>query len=206
MKTPRAEKTLRFVPDVAQKKAWLLLWAAFALLCYLIPLIVWILIRQTVVDPRTLVIFLRFGAVGLGVLFVSVMLWLFFYFNSLRYEITKTHVSITSGVIWRRVREIPFATITDVMSVQGPLERLFNIGHLKIQTAGHSGDTQAEGVLRGLPDFISKRQEIIGRVNQLEQLQQLHSEKGESISSMVHLLTGILNELREFRSAFSAKK
>ena len=74
------------------------------------------------------------------------------YFRSLRYEIHEEQVVMHVGVITRSVKYVPFRTVTNMKINRGPLDRLFGIGTLQIQTAGLSGSEQAEQGLVGLED------------------------------------------------------
>jgi len=74
------------------------------------------------------------------------------YFRSLRYEIHEEQVIMQVGVITRSVKYVPFRTVTNMTIKRDPLDRLFGLGSLEIQTAGISGTNQAEQHLVGLED------------------------------------------------------
>jgi len=59
---------------------------------------------------------------------------------------------------------IPFHKITNLNTLQGPLERRFDLGHLNVQTAGHGANTSPEGKLVGLDDFDRVKEEIMQKV------------------------------------------
>ena len=75
------------------------------------------------------------------------------YYRSLQYEIHDDEVIVRAGVITKTVKHVPFRTVTNLEVKQGPFDRLFGIGTLKIQTAGMSGQSGAEESLGGLPNF-----------------------------------------------------
>jgi membrane protein YdbS with pleckstrin-like domain len=75
------------------------------------------------------------------------------YYRSLQYEIHDDEVIVRAGVITKTVKHVPFRTVTNVEVKQGPFDRLFGIGTLKIQTAGMSGQSGAEESLGGLSNF-----------------------------------------------------
>ncbi|MFO7743249.1 MAG: PH domain-containing protein [Anaerolineae bacterium] len=90
---------------------------------------------------------------GLNVLWgVPAVLLMGPYYRSLRYEIHEDQVIMHVGVITRSVKYVPFRTVTNMAVKRDPLDRLFGIGSLQIQTAGISGSTQAEQHLVGLED------------------------------------------------------
>ena len=92
-------------------------------------------------------------AMGLNLLWgVPAVLLTAPYFRSLRYEIQDDQVVMHVGVITRSVKYVPFRTVTNMKVSRGPLDRLFGIGSLAIQTAGIGGSTEAEQRLVGLED------------------------------------------------------
>ncbi len=74
------------------------------------------------------------------------------YYNSLRYEIHDDEVIVHVGIITKSVKHVPYRTVTNIMVNRGILDRLFGLGTLNIQTAGMSGQTDAEEALVGLPN------------------------------------------------------
>ena len=92
-------------------------------------------------------------ALGTNVLWgVPAVLFMEPYFRSLRYEIHEEQVIMQVGVITRSVKYVPFRTVTNMTIKRDPLDRLFGLGSLEIQTAGISGTNQAEQHLVGLED------------------------------------------------------
>lgn len=83
-------------------------------------------------------------AVGLGILAVPALAAAISRFVGFRYQITGEELIIDSGVLSRRRRIIPLARIQNVDVREKPLERLFGVASLFIETAG--GKT-TEGVL-----------------------------------------------------------
>lgn len=74
------------------------------------------------------------------------------YYRSLRYEIHEEQVIMHVGIVTRSVKYVPFRTVTNMTVKRDPLDRVFGIGSLEIQTAGVSGTSQAEQNLVGLED------------------------------------------------------
>jgi uncharacterized protein len=92
-------------------------------------------------------------ALGLDLLWgVPAVLLMGPYFRSLRYEIHDEQVIMHVGVITRSVKYVPFRTVTNMTVKRGPLDRLFGLGSVEIQTAGISGTNQAEQCLVGFED------------------------------------------------------
>ena len=67
------------------------------------------------------------------------------------------------GIWWRTVKYIPYQKITEVTEVQGPLERFFQIGRLRIQTAAsHPG--YPEAVMEGIEDATGIKKLLLSKI------------------------------------------
>lgn len=75
------------------------------------------------------------------------------YYRSLRYEIHDDEAIVYAGVITKSVKHVPYRTVTNLKTTRGPLDRLFGIGSLQIQTAGMSGQSGVEESLLGLVEL-----------------------------------------------------
>jgi membrane protein YdbS with pleckstrin-like domain len=101
------------------------------------------------------------------------------------YIVTDSNIRIRQGAVIVQEATYTFANVQNVRIQQGPLERLFGISTLKIQTAGgggKSGDESAfqqmfqtspghEGVMRGVSNPVELRDEI-------QRLVRLHRDSG----------------------------
>ena len=103
------------------------------------------------------------AVVGL-VVFASLWLYLPSYIKTLKYELTSEDLRLEGGVFWKRRKVIPYHKITNLNTLQGPLERRFGLGHLNVQTAGHGANTSPEGKLIGLAEFDAIREEVMHKV------------------------------------------
>ncbi|KXH69979.1 MAG: hypothetical protein AM326_01425 [Candidatus Thorarchaeota archaeon SMTZ-45] len=74
-------------------------------------------------------------------------------------------VYVKKGIITVTEKHVPFRTITNISSKAGPLDRIFGIGSVEIETAGFSGGAQAgakpEEKLEGLQIFESVRDFVL---------------------------------------------
>ncbi len=93
----------------------------------------------------------------------------FLYYRRYDYELTTDSLDIASGVISRRVREIPLRRIQNVDVRQNPLHRLLGVAVLSIETAGGSS---TEATLR----YVS--------VDRARELQDALSEKSEHLTAV----------------------
>ncbi len=83
-------------------------------------------------------------AVGLGILAVPAIAAAIARYVSFRYRLTDDDLILDSGVLARRHRIIPLARIQNVDVRQQPLERIFGVASLHIETAGGK---KTEGVI-----------------------------------------------------------
>ncbi|CAA9505927.1 MAG: hypothetical protein AVDCRST_MAG39-1670 [uncultured Sphingomonadaceae bacterium] len=85
------------------------------------------------------------SALGLaGGLFALVALLNWVAWRRFRYGVGAAELVIESGILSRNRRSIPFARVQDVDIEQGPVQRLFGLAKVRVETGGAGGD---EGVL-----------------------------------------------------------
>jgi hypothetical protein len=81
---------------------------------------------------------------GLVVITVLFIIWTKLYYTSMWYELHDDEMRWKRGVIFRRTGIVPYNRITNIDIRQGPVMRALEISTLSIQTAGYSGQAQAE--------------------------------------------------------------
>lgn len=74
---------------------------------------------------------------------------LFLHWRRFSFRVGSDAIRIDSGIISRNQRTIPFDRVADVSIEQGPLQRLFRIARVTLETGG-SGAGKEEGVLDGI--------------------------------------------------------
>jgi membrane protein YdbS with pleckstrin-like domain len=117
--------------------------------------------------PLLIVIPAPYGLIGLVLLVLIVSFWSFWiplYYTSVVYRLTNDEITWRRGVWFRRTGIVPYARITNVDIVQGPLMRHYGISSLKIQTAGYSAQAQSELSLEGIEEPEELREVIMGFV------------------------------------------
>lgn len=145
------------------------------------------------------------GGVHLLVLIVG-LIFIPAYYNSIRYEIQADEVIVHSGILTKTVKHVPFRTVTNLQVTRGPLDRLFGIGALSIQTAGASGTRLPEEKLAGLLDvqgtyeFIAEElRRFRGAMSPTQADEELPMNTGGSLNGNQDVLLAILHELRAIR-------
>ena len=82
------------------------------------------------------------------------LIWLIakYSYQFYRYELEKDCLKIEKGILWKKYKMIPYKKIQNIDISRGPLDRLFKLSNLHIQTAGYSSPYPQtyEGGLLGL--------------------------------------------------------
>ncbi len=138
------------------------------------------------------------------ILLVAPLLFVGPYYRSLRYEILDDEVIVVAGILTKSVKHVPYRTVTNLKVTRGPIDRLFGLGSLAIQTAGMSGTTGAEENLVGLSDVQEVYEEVATRLRRYRSAMAADqaSEGAESLPAPAMdgvLLSEILDELRAIR-------
>ncbi|MCK4668444.1 PH domain-containing protein [Candidatus Dependentiae bacterium] len=185
---------IRLKPDPVIKNVW---YVAVVIFSFLI-LVMFIL-------PSAFVsgwVFLMFF-VSLVFCVILTVIWIQYFFKTLKYEIDFESVKSQKGVFWKKSTTIPFRQITNVDITQGPVEGFFDISHVHVQTAGAGGQqgVRAEIVMLGLKSPLEIKETIMTRIK--ESKLGLHVVKESSVSTGVKkdnkVLKDILNELKEVK-------
>ena len=91
------------------------------------------------------------------------------YIRSFEYSVvaksgqTMPEIYVKKGLINITRKHVPFRTITNIQSVDGPFDRVFGIGSIEVETAGGSGSAlhSAEEKLEGLTFYEELRDFIL---------------------------------------------
>lgn len=92
-----------------------------------------------------------------------IALWIPAFYRTLEYSIDMEGVRMKGGVFWKRRVTVPFNKITNVDITQGPVERLYRVGTVHVQTAGAGGaqGAYAEIRLAGVRDTDNIRDRVL---------------------------------------------
>lgn len=124
---------------------------------------------------------------------IPVGVWLPAYHRSIEYWIDSESVRSRRGVFWRRVTTVPFHKITNIDATQGPVQRMFGIGTIHVQTAGAGGSQggQAELLLQGIDDLDAMRDVLLAAASD--------ERAGPAAGSTHGASEPILEELKKIR-------
>lgn len=89
------------------------------------------------------------------------------------YIVTDRSLRIREGVVTMREMTLTFANVQNVSVEQGPIQRLFGVADVHVQTAGGGGGESRPGepsmhvgILRGVADAHQLREAVLDRVRQ----------------------------------------
>ena len=114
-------------------------------------------------------------------------------------RLTPTSLELTRGVYFRSDSTIPLDRITDVRLHDDPLMRFSGIQGLKVETAGLSGVTGAEGNLIGVVDAAGFRDAVL-RQREILQASGTPSPTSTAAASESDLLVEIRDLLKSIDS------
>ena len=110
----------------------------------------------------TLVIYGVFGFMLLWA--IPIAIWIPFYYKSIEYQILPEEIVAKRGVIWKSEQRIPYFKITNVNVKRGPIERVFGLGRVGIQTAGFGATSLAEERIAGLRNPEEIRETVMVKI------------------------------------------
>jgi membrane protein YdbS with pleckstrin-like domain len=140
------------------------------------------------------------------------------YVKSIEYSVkaesgdTMPEIYSKRGIFTITRRHVPFRTITNISSKAGPLDRLFKIGSVHIETAGYSGASQKgpEETLSGIVFYEEVRDFILVELRKFKEPYTTGTEvvypKEESVPQTPGLDDEILTTLREIRDILRNKQ
>lgn len=128
-------------------------------------------------QPAFVTTILRFAewAFGLGFAFIAVLGYALVRldYENRWYVITDRSLRIREGIVVVHDMTLTYANVQNVTVEQGPLQRMFGIADVQVQTAGGGGggaDPRAHsmhvGVLRGLSDAAAVQRAVVERMKQ----------------------------------------
>lgn len=133
------------------------------------------------------------------------------YVRSVEYSVisetgkTMPEIYVKKGIISITRKHVPFRTITNISTTAGPLDRLFGIGSVEIETAGYSARRMGpEERLTGIPFYEEVRDFILQELRKYRGQYALATEVVRREEEPVPKLPGrfdddILRTLREMR-------
>ena len=134
--------------------------------------------------------------------------WIPLYYDSISYAIEDDAVRGQSGVFWKRYVTVPFVKTTNIDITQGPLQRVYDIGTIHIQTAGAGGNQGIHAELRlvGIRELETVKETIRERIRTYDRGHvKPPSDESPGESTEPPVLRQILQELRAIRETLEKR-
>ncbi|MHA2227557.1 MAG: PH domain-containing protein [Candidatus Hodarchaeales archaeon] len=142
----------------------------------------------------------------IGILIPMLILYPF-YVKNMEYVIHGDYCSVKKGLINRTIKFCPFRTMTNISTRIGPIDRVFGIGNVFVETAGKSGqNTGPEEKLEGLPLYHEIRDYILKQIRVYNTGYTEFKNQGEVYLDKKALQTEYLTELREINQILKEKQ
>jgi hypothetical protein len=129
-----------------------------------------------------------------------VAFWIPKYYHSIWSLFTEGEIIVEKGVWWRRKSTVPYNRITNIDVVQGPISRRFDLGKVRVQTAGYSaaggGGAIAEASIFGVKNFDEIRDFVLKLIRGLRPVA---VEAGFEVTTTEKTAKEMLDELRKIR-------
>ncbi len=186
-------------PEPELKKLWLFIWTV----SFVAGLIV--IAAMAVFGAIPLVYLLTL--LGWLVIFVPILIYIPAFYKTLEYSLDSDAIRLRKGVFWQRRTTIPYTKVTNIDITQGPVERMYRIGRIHVQTAGSGGSQagRAEIVIIGIRDCEAWKDNIMNRIKMIPTTEvgvsTLHAEE----KSTAEPLQTIINELTAIRRILESK-
>ncbi|MCP4263032.1 MAG: PH domain-containing protein [Planctomycetes bacterium] len=142
------------------------------------------------------------------IIFIPFLLYIPAFYKTLEYIVDDESLKTQGGVFWKKHSSLTYAKITNIDITQGPLQRMFNIGTIHVQTAGASGTqgTLAELRLLGIKDLQELKETILTRMKNYALSRSEQSKETIKVpESDQELLKDILEELKAIRKSIEKK-
>jgi len=146
--------------------------------------------------------------------FLPILIAIPMYIRSFEYSViskagtTMPEIYVKKGLINVTKKHVPFRTITNIASRAGPIDRMFGIGTVEIQTAGFSGGAQAgrspEEKLEGITFYEQVRDFVLQELRRFRDPYVIGTEVVQPVDEKVPRLSDSLDDeilitLREIR-------
>jgi hypothetical protein len=189
-------------PEKEQKTLWFISWS----ILFVLGLVPGVLLIFILDYPGNLISGL--SIVGWLILMLLILLWIPAFYRSLEYVIDSDSIKAKKGVFWRKRVTVPYTKVTNIDVTQGPVQRMFNIGTVHVQTAGAGAakGAQAELKLLGVRDFDELKDTIMEKVRGYALLRPEEVKKEVVGESDLEIFRRMLEELTAIREVLEKKQ
>ncbi len=143
-----------------------------------------------------------------GPAFPVLLLYHWFRYRTLRYEVDQEGITMRWGILFRREVSLTYARIQDIHLTSNVVERWLGLAKIQVQTA--SGSAAAEMTIEGLPRFGAVRDFLYSRMRGARDRTSAGAGEaagalpGASADQLAEVLRDIAAEVRSLRRALPA--
>ncbi|MEA2069678.1 MAG: PH domain-containing protein [Asgard group archaeon] len=121
-------------------------------------------------------------------------------FQTIIYVLKEDEIVTKRGVLHKKERSIPYKNVTNMSIARDPLDMLFGIGTIRIQTAGDEGEKSQEGTIEGLTNYLIMYNQLMQKTRIDEPV-----EEEDYYLRKLAIKKAILREFREIKELFKEK-
>ncbi|MFW9905459.1 MAG: PH domain-containing protein [Candidatus Thorarchaeota archaeon] len=177
---------------------WIIVTAAIAFLWWFI-----LLVKDEPIPQNFQNTFTLFYWIISIIIIIPSLILLPLYVNGMEFVVHGNEVIVKKGLLNKTVKYCPYRTVTNISTTAGPLDRLFGIGCVNIQTAGKGAAAGPEEKLEGLLLYHEIRDYIL---RQLRIYYTTVSGRKDSEPDLVNIQRETITELREIKQLLRNKR
>jgi putative membrane protein len=155
----------------------------------------------TIAPDRALLTYGLLCSVLLGPAFIVGMIYQYFRYHTLRYEIDEQGITMRWGILFRREVSLTFARIQDIQLSSNLVERWLGLAKIQLQTA--SGSSAAEMTVEGVREFSAMRDFLYSRMRGAHGAargpHEVTASNASDADELTHVLQAVAAELRAIR-------
>ena len=180
------------------KKVWTIRWMiGFVFLFIFLMLVIGIGFLDFIINSGIIGIVFYYLILPIILGLIVAYGWACLYWNNYRFEVGPEKITITRGVIGKRVVNIPYERVQNVNIWRGVLDRIFGVYAVQIETAGgfsmmstggYGTRMAAEGSIQGLTKPEPIADYIIAKSKGKETLQNTPADRNLNKDEMIRLL------------------
>ncbi|MFX1286453.1 MAG: PH domain-containing protein [Promethearchaeota archaeon] len=146
-----------------------------------------------------------YWVVSIAIILPSIIM-LPLYVNRMEFIVHGNEVIVKKGLINKTVKYCPYRTVTNISTTAGPLDRLFGIGCVNVQTAGKGGATGPEEKLEGLPLYHEIRDYILRQLRIYHSVISGREVPNHNETDLTTIQREMINELKAIKQLLKNKK
>jgi uncharacterized membrane protein YdbT with pleckstrin-like domain len=154
----------------------------------------------TVAPDRALLTYGLLCSVLFGPAFIVGMIYSYFRYHTLRYDIDEQGITMRWGILFRREVSLTYARIQDIQLSSNLVERWLGLAKIQLQTA--SGSSTAEMTVEGVREFAAMRDFLYSRMRGARgdaRAVQSHEVAAAEPDELTRALQAVAAELRAIR-------